>query len=55
VAYGLGLRMNFNYFLLRLDCGMKAVNPAEGQERFPLIHPDFGRDFALHFSVGYPF
>lgn len=55
VAYGLGLRMNFNYFLLRLDCGMKAVNPAEGQERFPLIHPNFGRDFALHFSVGYPF
>ena len=55
VAYGLGLRMNFNYFLLRLDCGMKAVNPAEGQERFPLVHPDFGRDFALHFSVGYPF
>ena len=54
-AYGLGLRMNFNYFLLRLDCGMKAVNPAEGQERFPLIHPDFSRDFALHFSVGYPF
>lgn len=54
-AYGIGLRMNFNYFLLRLDCGMKAHNPAEGQERVPLIHPDFSRDFALHFSVGYPF
>lgn len=54
-AYGLGLRMNFNYFLLRLDCGMKAYNPADGQERLPLVHPDFKRDFALHFSVGYPF
>ena len=54
-AYGLGLRMNFNYFLLRLDCGMKAFNPAEGQERVPLIHPDFKRDFAVHFSIGYPF
>ena len=54
-SYGLGLRMNFNYFLLRLDCGMKAFNPAEGQVRVPLIHPDFSRDFALHFSVGYPF
>lgn len=54
-AYGLGLRMNFNYFLLRLDCGMKAFNPAEGQVRVPLVHPDFDRDFALHFSVGYPF
>lgn len=54
-SYGLGLRLNFNYFLLRLDCGMKAFNPADGQERIPLIHPDFSRDFALHFSVGYPF
>lgn len=54
-AYGLGLRMNFNYFLLRLDCGMKAFNPAKGQERVPLIHPDFKRDFAVHFSIGYPF
>ena len=54
-AYGFGLRMNFNYFLLRLDCGMKAFNPAKGQERVPLIHPDFKRDFAVHFSIGYPF
>ncbi len=54
-AYGLGLRMNFNYFLLRLDCGMKAFNPAKGQERVPFIHPDFKRDFAVHFSIGYPF
>ncbi len=55
MSYGLGLRMNFNYFLLRLDGGMKALNPAERQERLPLIHPNFGRDFTLHFSVGYPF
>ena len=54
-AYGLGLRMNFNYFLLRLDLGMKAYNPAYGQERVPLVHPDFSRDHAFHFSVGYPF
>lgn len=54
-AYGIGLRLNFNYFLLRLDCGMKAYNPATGQERWPLTHPNFKRDYALHFSVGYPF
>ncbi len=54
-AYGLGLRMDFNYFLLRLDLGIKAYNPASGQERWPLIHPRWGRDTALHFSVGYPF
>ena len=54
-AYGIGLRLNFNYFLIRLDGGMKAYNPASGQEHVPLIKPNFGRDFALHFSVGYPF
>lgn len=54
-AYGIGLRLNFNYFLLRLDCGMKAYNPALDQERWPLVHPNFKRDYALHFSVGYPF
>ena len=36
---------------------MKAVNPAyrNSKEHYPLIHPDFGRDFAFHFAVGYPF
>lgn len=54
-AYGLGLRFDFNYFLLRLDLGVKAYNPASGQERWPLIHPQWKRDTAFHFSVGYPF
>jgi outer membrane protein assembly factor BamA len=27
VSYGLGLRFNFNYFILRFDVGMKAINP----------------------------
>lgn len=54
-AYGLGLRMDFNYFLLRLDLGVKAYNPAQGQERWPLFHFDWHRDTAVHFSVGYPF
>ena len=57
VAYGLGLRLNFGYFILRLDGGMKAVNPAyrSGRHRYPIIHPRFGRDFQLHFAVGLPF
>lgn len=54
-AYGVGLRLDFNYFLLRLDMGMKAHNPADGQEKWPLIHPNYKRDAAFHFSVGYPF
>lgn len=57
VSYGLGLRFDFDYFILRFDGGMKAVNPAyrNSREHYPIIHPDFGRDFAFHFAVGYPF
>lgn len=54
-AYGIGLRMDFSYFLLRLDLGMKAHNPALGQEPWPLIHPSWHRDATFHFAVGYPF
>ena len=57
VAYGVGLRLNFSYFVLRLDLGMKAVNPSyeTSKEHFPLVHPRFSRDYALHFAVGMPF
>lgn len=54
-AYGLGLRLDFTYFLLRFDMGMKAHNPAQGAEPWPLIHPKWGRDHSFHFSIGYPF
>ena len=55
-SYGLGLRFELDFFVFRLDCGMKAVNPAySGKDKYPLLNPDFGRDFALHFAVGYPF
>lgn len=57
VAYGLGLRLNFNYFILRLDGGMKAIHPAyeDGRRHFPIIYPNFKRDFTFHFAVGLPF
>ena len=56
-SYGLGLRLDFNFLVVRLDAGMKAYNPA-GQtdyDRLPLTHPDFERDLAFHLAVGYPF
>ncbi len=57
VSYGLGLRLNFDYFILRFDMGMKAINPAyeTAREHFPIIYPKFSRDFAFHFAVGLPF
>ena len=56
-SYGLGIRLDLNFLVLRLDAAMKAVNPvyAEGPLRYPIIHPRFKRDFAWHFAVGYPF
>lgn len=58
VSYGLGLRLNFDYFIIRFDLGMKAVNPAyetEDEAHFPIAHPRLGRDLAFHFAVGLPF
>jgi len=58
VSYGLGLRLNFDYFILRFDLGMKAINPAyesDNEAHYPLIHPKLSRDMAFHFAVGLPF
>ena len=57
VAYGLGIRFNFGFFILRFDMGMKAINPAynSNNEHYAIFHPDFSRDFAFHFAVGLPF
>lgn len=57
VSYGLGIRLNFNYFILRFDAGMKAVNPAytTKHQHFPITHPKMKRDFTFHFAVGMPF
>lgn len=55
-SYGMGLRFELDFFVFRLDAGMKAVNPAySGKDKYPLLNPRFSRDFALHFAVGYPF
>ena len=56
VAYGLGIRFDLDYLIVRFDGGMKAVNPMEtGKNKYPLIKPKFDRDFTFHFAVGYPF
>lgn len=57
VAYGMGIRLDLDFFVLRFDAGMKAINPVyeSGRNRYPIVHPDFSRDFAFHFAVGYPF
>lgn len=55
VAYGLGLRFDLGFLLLRLDLGARAYDPGLDQsKRFVLLKPRTSR-MALHFGIGYPF
>uniref|UniRef100_UPI004038CFDC translocation and assembly module lipoprotein TamL n=1 Tax=Segatella hominis TaxID=2518605 RepID=UPI004038CFDC len=56
-SYGMGLRLNFDYFILRFDVGMKAINPAyeSEKEHWSNIHPKLSRVIDFHFAVGLPF
>ena len=56
VSYGVGIRFDLNFLLIRVDGGMKAHNPGLPQgSRWTIFKPDFRRDFAFHFAIGYPF
>lgn len=56
VAYGLGIRFDLDFLILRFDAGMKAINPMyTGRARYPIFSPKLSRDLAFHFAVGYPF
>lgn len=53
--WGVGVRLDFGFLLLRLDLGMKVHDPAREDK---WVRPDqwLTRDgCALHFGVGYPF
>ena len=53
--WGVGVRLDFGFLLLRLDLGLKIHDPAREQR---WVNPGqwFKRDnYALHFGVGYPF
>lgn len=53
--WGMGLRLNFGFLLLRLDMGIKIHDPAR-LDKWVTPRQWLERDgFALHFGVGYPF
>ena len=55
IAYGLGFRFDFSFFIARIDVGIKLYNPVlDRLERWRLT-PTINDDFALHFAIGYPF
>lgn len=56
-GYGIGLRLNFDFFVIRLDWGLKAFDPARNAgERWRFV-PGWSitDDTVLHLAVGYPF
>jgi hypothetical protein len=56
VGYGLGLRLDYNFFLIRFDCGWKVYDPArKGKEAWAILRPNFKENWAWHIAVGYPF
>lgn len=53
--WGLGLRLDLNFLLLRVDMGMKLHDPAR-ETRWLRPRDWLRRDgYAIHFGVGYPF
>lgn len=55
LAYGLGLRLDFSYFLIRFDLGIKAYNPCRINDNWRFNGLTWKDDCALHFAIGYPF
>ena len=53
--WGVGLRLDFDFLLVRIDMGLKVHDPARTQ---PWVGPDQwfkSNGHAFHFGVGYPF
>lgn len=53
--WGVGLRLNFGFLLLRLDMGIKLHDPAREQKWVAPSQWLKKDGYALHFGVGYPF
>jgi outer membrane protein assembly factor BamA len=61
LAYGVGLRMDFTFFIFRVDLGVKLYDPCrlyDGSNTQWRTVPNGLRwkdDMTLHFAIGYPF
>jgi len=55
IGSGVGLRLNMNYFIIRLDGAFKVLNPTkEVDDRFVLLSNKL-KDMRVNFAIGYPF
>lgn len=55
IAYGVGFRFDFSFFIARIDLGMKLYDPTKSRLEQWRIVPDLKKDLALHIAIGYPF
>lgn len=55
LAYGIGIRLNADIFVLRLDLGAKLYDPSQQAGACWRAYQAGWNDMALHFAVGYPF
>ena len=54
IAYGAGLRMDFSFFIFRLDLGAKLFDPVRIRREQWRVNPVWS-DVAFHLAIGYPF
>ena len=61
LAYGAGIRLDFDFFILRVDMGVKLYDPCRlydnsgAQWRTVANGMKFKDDVVFHFAIGYPF
>lgn len=54
--WGLGIRLNLSYILVRLDAGVRLHDPGRAAgDRWVPVNQWFKGNTAIHFGVGYPF
>lgn len=54
-SYGMGLRLDFSFFVIRVDFGIKLYDPGQANISDRWRTNLTADDFAFHFAVGYPF
>ncbi|MCQ2158961.1 MAG: sorting and assembly machinery component 50 [Bacteroidales bacterium] len=56
VDYGIGLRLNIDFMLVRLDFGVQLRNPSNETSKWMTPSQAFSQGgYAFHFGIGYPF